>query len=150
MQKARRNDPCPCGSGKKYKNCCFEKNYLEITPNKKIGHFTADDGAKISMPITTVDSIPTHNKNGLTPDISSEQLMDLCIDEIHTVLEQEKAGMMHDLVDFVILKMDVVPTFTYRQITERMKRDGRFEVIHDQICGLKGTDPIALMAEKIR
>jgi uncharacterized protein YecA (UPF0149 family) len=20
-----RNDPCPCGSGKKFKNCCFEK-----------------------------------------------------------------------------------------------------------------------------
>ena len=21
-----RNDPCPCGSGKKYKNCCMRKN----------------------------------------------------------------------------------------------------------------------------
>ncbi|MBR2386384.1 SEC-C domain-containing protein [bacterium] len=20
-----RNDPCPCGSGKKYKNCCLNK-----------------------------------------------------------------------------------------------------------------------------
>lgn len=23
--KVGRNDPCPCGSGKKYKNCCIEK-----------------------------------------------------------------------------------------------------------------------------
>jgi hypothetical protein len=23
--KAKRNDPCPCGSGKKYKKCCLEK-----------------------------------------------------------------------------------------------------------------------------
>lgn len=23
MSKVRRNDPCPCGSGKKYKNCCL-------------------------------------------------------------------------------------------------------------------------------
>ncbi len=23
---AGRNDPCPCGSGKKYKNCCLGKN----------------------------------------------------------------------------------------------------------------------------
>ena len=23
---AGRNDPCPCGSGKKYKNCCLRKN----------------------------------------------------------------------------------------------------------------------------
>ena len=22
-EKAGRNDPCPCGSGKKYKNCCL-------------------------------------------------------------------------------------------------------------------------------
>lgn len=23
--KPNRNDPCPCGSGKKYKNCCIDK-----------------------------------------------------------------------------------------------------------------------------
>ena len=27
--KAGRNDPCPCGSGKKYKKCCLEKDELE-------------------------------------------------------------------------------------------------------------------------
>lgn len=25
-QKIGRNDPCPCGSGKKYKNCCMLKD----------------------------------------------------------------------------------------------------------------------------
>jgi len=25
-QKPGRNDPCPCGSGKKFKSCCFLKN----------------------------------------------------------------------------------------------------------------------------
>jgi hypothetical protein len=25
MEKIGRNDPCPCGSGKKYKKCCLEK-----------------------------------------------------------------------------------------------------------------------------
>jgi preprotein translocase subunit SecA len=24
-QRVGRNDPCPCGSGKKYKNCCMRK-----------------------------------------------------------------------------------------------------------------------------
>ena len=24
--KVGRNDPCPCGSGKKYKNCCGREN----------------------------------------------------------------------------------------------------------------------------
>jgi uncharacterized protein len=25
VEKVGRNDPCPCGSGKKYKNCCLQK-----------------------------------------------------------------------------------------------------------------------------
>ncbi len=28
MEKARRNDPCPCGSGKKYKKCCLPRERL--------------------------------------------------------------------------------------------------------------------------
>ncbi len=27
--KAGRNDPCPCGSGKKYKHCCYEKDSVK-------------------------------------------------------------------------------------------------------------------------
>jgi len=27
--KVGRNDPCPCGSGKKYKKCCLGKNGKE-------------------------------------------------------------------------------------------------------------------------
>lgn len=26
-----RNDPCPCGSGKKFKKCCVDKSYIETT-----------------------------------------------------------------------------------------------------------------------
>lgn len=33
MTKIGRNEPCPCGSGKKYKKCCFKKdNYLRNLP----------------------------------------------------------------------------------------------------------------------
>ena len=28
MPKARRNDPCPCGSGRKYKNCCMRQDRI--------------------------------------------------------------------------------------------------------------------------
>ena len=30
-EKAKRNDPCPCGSGKKYKSCCWSQ---QNTPKK--------------------------------------------------------------------------------------------------------------------
>ena len=33
MPKTGRNDPCPCGSGKKYKHCCLEKDRaIEFAP----------------------------------------------------------------------------------------------------------------------
>ncbi len=27
----KRNDPCHCGSGKKYKNCCLEKDQTKVS-----------------------------------------------------------------------------------------------------------------------
>ncbi len=33
MDKVGRNDPCPCGSGKKFKKCCEPK-----IPKKKLGN----------------------------------------------------------------------------------------------------------------
>lgn len=34
MPKIGRNDPCPCGSGKKYKKCCMGKGgIVERLPN---------------------------------------------------------------------------------------------------------------------
>lgn len=35
--KLKRNDPCHCGSGKKYKNCCRDKDNSKLT--SKLGMF---------------------------------------------------------------------------------------------------------------
>lgn len=76
--------------------------------------------------------------------------MDLCLDEIQKLLVTERVGMTKDLVDTVIREMDIVPTFTYRQIAERMEHDRRFNVFKGQICSLKGMDPVTLMLQKLR
>jgi hypothetical protein len=149
MSKVKRDDPCPCGSGKKYKNCCYKKSYIEIKPTKKDVIFSLNREEKISKQITSLDSIPTHNKNGLTPKISPIQLMDLCLDEIEKYLQREKVGMLHDLVDKVVKEMDVIPTFTYRQIGQRIQKDGRFEILNMQICSLIGDDPLELLSKKL-
>ncbi len=150
MNAARRNDPCPCGSGKKYKNCCYRVNFIEANPTNKTAYFTLPGGFQTSAQITSFDAIPTHNKNGLRPGITSNQMMDLCLDEIYNSLVAERVGMTKDLIDAVLHKMDIVPTFTYRQIAERMEKDGRFSVFKGQICSLNGKDPVTLMAEKFR
>ena len=33
---ARRNDPCPCGSGKKYKKCCLRALPTNATPSREL------------------------------------------------------------------------------------------------------------------
>jgi hypothetical protein len=40
MAKSGRNDPCPCGSGKKYKHCCKDR---EDQPSQTANHLWGDD-----------------------------------------------------------------------------------------------------------
>jgi hypothetical protein len=143
-----RNSPCPCGSGKKYKNCCYYKEYLQKPAKKKEVVFTNLGQRAIKRSITDIDSIPTHNENGLRPNITKDQMINLCLDEIHTILKKEKVGMMADLVNQVIEQMDIVPTFTYREIALQMENDERFSIYKRQICSLCGTDPLELIADK--
>ncbi|MAO66658.1 MAG: hypothetical protein CL666_16825 [Balneola sp.] len=57
----KRNDPCHCGSGKKYKNCCLEKDESRLSSKLGVvglvlvvifgiwllaGNFSSDDGAQ--------------------------------------------------------------------------------------------------------
>ena len=40
-EKVGRNDPCPCGSGKKYKSCCFQNDQKKKTSPLGGRKFTA-------------------------------------------------------------------------------------------------------------
>ena len=35
MSKIGRNDPCPCGSGKKYKQCCLKAQEAQLTESQQ-------------------------------------------------------------------------------------------------------------------
>jgi len=37
MNKIGRNDPCYCGSGKKFKKCCIDKPSLELRADFELG-----------------------------------------------------------------------------------------------------------------
>ncbi len=118
MVKIGRNDPYPCGSRKKYKHCCYQKD-IQITPTlKKEAEFTLDDGSKIKHFVRSVDSIPVHNHLGLQPNIPKEE-------------------------------MNIIPDFSYGDISMHIGQDDRFEIFKMQVCSLKGTDPFKLIMEKL-
>ena len=145
-----RNAPCPCGSGKKYKYCCLEKDRKIKYADKTDVLLTGPDEQKIKRRVTSLDSIPTHNKNGLRPAITTEAMMGLVADEIYQILMKEKVGMLANLVNCVLEQMNIVPTFTYRQIGEWLHKDSRFEDLQLQIFCLAGNDLLKLMQERFQ
>lgn len=131
------NDPCLCGSGKKFKHCCYQKNYQIL-----------DGGKKIKIFAKSLDSVPIHNLNGIRPDMTKVEMINSCIEIIHQILKIEKVGMLGDVVDKVVQDLNIIPNFTYREIGIQMENDGRFEVYQMQVCSLKGTNPIELILDK--
>ena len=57
--------------------------------------------------------------------------------------------MLADLADKVVHDLNIIPNFTYKDIGIQMEKDGRFEIEEMQVCGLKGTDPLELLIEKL-
>jgi len=49
-RKVGRNDPCPCGSGKKYKKCCLGK--LEASPSDELDHLMQEGYRLIGKDMT--------------------------------------------------------------------------------------------------
>lgn len=68
MNKVGRNDPCPCGSGKKFKKCCLDKPYqpsAELIADFELGQQrireyeeeqTKQDWSKPLEPLPVIDS----------------------------------------------------------------------------------------------
>src|SRR5438093_13187182 len=55
MNKVSRSDPCPCGSGKKYKKCCLEKDAANLT---ELNSATPDLYTPAALPITGESHVP--------------------------------------------------------------------------------------------
>jgi len=43
MSKTGRNDPCPCGSGRKYKKCCLAETLVQVGKEEPIRKLPVDD-----------------------------------------------------------------------------------------------------------
>jgi methionyl aminopeptidase len=74
-EKIGRNDPCPCGSGKKYKKCCIDKipALPQVHPDKPV--IKLKSGADIEgirrageLVLATLDLAESHLKAGITTD----------------------------------------------------------------------------------
>jgi hypothetical protein len=75
VPKIGRNDPCPCGSGKKYKHCCFEQDRAaELAP--AIAQRQALEAQKTSHP-AWLDEYQAESLESQALDAASNAVIDL-------------------------------------------------------------------------
>lgn len=61
MPKTGRNDPCPCGSGKKYKRCCLEKDEAAASAARE-----AAGASAAASPLRAIGSVSLGDVEELT------------------------------------------------------------------------------------
>lgn len=57
VEKVGRNDPCPCGSGKKYKKCCYEKDQERLHQSSDVAGVTTGELDEMPEPFLTREKI---------------------------------------------------------------------------------------------
>ena len=97
----------------------------------------------------SLDSIPTHNTNGLTPDITKKQMIALVLDEFFRILSTEQVGTLADMTNSIVAEMNIVPVFTYRDLGNVLEADSRFEHYCMQLICLAGNDPVEVYVDKM-
>jgi len=69
-KKVGRNDPCPCGSGKKYKKCCLKKDRAA----KKSNLETAEEQSEWLKDYPTTNGERQENESRITDDFDDESI----------------------------------------------------------------------------
>lgn len=88
MPKTGRNDPCPCGSGKKYKRCCLEKDEAAASAARE-----AAGASAAASPLRAIGSVSLGDVEELTE--ASNAVVDL----VHAGKLDEAEHAAHDLLE---------------------------------------------------
>lgn len=65
MKKVGRNDPCPCGSGNKYKKCCIDKERQNPVVNRKVICPIHDTHSRLNQAFSLFDDVLRNYQNEL-------------------------------------------------------------------------------------
>ena len=105
--KVGRNDPCPCGSGKKYKKCCFEKDQERLHHSSEVAGVTTEELEVMPEPFLTQERIEDMRGPKLArlriefvpPHLQRFLLARLSLFQLHEALlaAWEKVGWRDDL-----------------------------------------------------
>ena len=94
-KKSGRNDPCPCGSGKKYKKCCLEKQDI-IWEQNKVSQLMAEGQFKeaeerLRKVLNSEDNV--NIRNNLAKCFFERGKYGECLDLLRTCLEPDREDL---------------------------------------------------------
>ncbi|HEY9206143.1 MAG TPA: DUF1186 domain-containing protein [Candidatus Methanoperedens sp.] len=102
LRKAGRNDPCPCGSGKKYKKCCLSS--VDAIPAKQVlggGRYATYEHIERASPYDPV--LVLENLTALALQAEEEGDAVLAMDifrKLEPLAERTESGMLGNLLNF--------------------------------------------------
>jgi tetratricopeptide (TPR) repeat protein len=106
MQKTGRNDPCPCGSGKKYKQCCQQRS-VEIAQTQS---------ASFSIP-AAIQAALAHHRAGRLPQAEAiyRQILQVTptyVDALHLLgLIAYQVGNSEAAVELISKAISIMPAY---------------------------------------
>lgn len=93
VPKFGRNQPCPCGSGKKYKHCCIHSKVVPLPVHKQLPQEPESSVIdRVKVPQVLLDKYPELQEK------IGERTFD-SIDEVHEILEQVQRQRNHAGLD---------------------------------------------------
>lgn len=110
--KVGRNDPCPCGSGKKAKNCCgisqeygYKRLVLRVTPERYMKHWRNEIPFVVGETVLASKAFPVESFRG-KPCVITERGMEEHICNFYFKIEIDPALDPDGLVDTSIWYSD--------------------------------------------
>jgi tetratricopeptide (TPR) repeat protein len=98
MEKAGRNDPCPCGSGKKYKKCCLPKH--EAQERQRAAKQQAEREERATAHRASLREARARMLAGVEDDIDDlTTASNAVVDLIHASKLDEAERAAHDLLE---------------------------------------------------
>ncbi|VVB94004.1 SEC-C motif protein [uncultured archaeon] len=102
LRKAGRNDPCPCGSGKKYKKCCLSS--VEAIPSKQVlgsGHYADYDYLQRASPYDPVLVLENLTALALQAEDGGDAALAMDIfRKLEPLAERAEIGMLGNLLNY--------------------------------------------------
>ena len=125
VRRVGRNDPCPCGSGKKYKRCCIEKDQERLSHSSEVAGVTVEELRRSPESHLTIDRLMEMRSYELARLDPSRISQDLHYELVEQLLLYGESEAAVGLFETVGMRMDLYACWhdAVHRVTHESRRD---------------------------